>query len=401
VVPLQIPRECIISTFICYHFLNFGSSSPPTIQFPSGSPSRTDSVSSTVPATPSLPTFTPSPNSQFSYVTQTRLLGVSVPSSSIPLTLTNPDAPPTITPSNSASGHPSPAPLPANLPARIYPATPLDPSTLPSGYTFCSLLFTASLRWDFIALYAQVQGQIFAWTPSAIAQALGIDLSDAPAFALQVFVPEDYQGPQDVDQLLTEYLFYLRNDQVPVLADQLKEKSSAFYNVAQPYRQISEQVDASFALTSVSNPNVIPGSPSAATSSGNKSRTNTIIGVVSGLGGVTLIILGALVFNGIKRSRELRHHRLSDPNVPNDLYPDRTGRDFDQDSIGGQRRRSFYFAEDSLRGQQQTVDQYVVPPGSQIQHSQRISPESMRERRAPVVPASISAPVLTQSSLNW
>jgi hypothetical protein len=64
-----------------------------------------------------------------------------------------------------------------------------------------------------------------------------------------------------------------------------------------------------------------------------------------------------------------------------------------------------------LRGQQQTVEQsvplpqvptqYVVQPGSQIQHSQHTSPESMRERRPPVGPVSISAPVLTQSSLNW
>jgi len=230
-------------------------------------------------------------------------------------------------------------------------------------------------------------------------------------FALQVFVPSDYQGPADVDMLRTEYLFFLQNDQVPVLANQLKVLTSRFYQVDFPFRQISMNVDASFALTSVANPDVIPGSPTAATSRGDKSRTNTIIGVVSGLGGLALIVLGVLVFNGVKRSRELRHRRLSDPDVPNDPYPDRTGRDFDQDSVGGQRRRSFYFAEDSLRGHQtvgqsavpqtQAPTQYVVQPGSQIQYSQRTSPESMRERRPPVGPVSISAPVLTQSSLNW
>lgn len=224
-------------------------------------------------------------------------------------------------------------------------------------------------------------------------------------------MPSTYQGPSDVDQLLTEYLFYLPSDQVPVLANQIKVLSSPFYNVALPYRQISMNVDAAFALTSVANPNVIPGSPSGATSGGDKSRANTIIGVVSALGGLALIILGVLIFKGVKRSRELRHHRLPDPNAPNNPYPDRTGRDFDQDSVGGQRRRSFYFAEDSLRGQQPAVQSavpveqapipYVVQPESQIQHSQRTSPESMRERRPPVVPASISAPVLTQSSLNW
>jgi hypothetical protein len=108
----------------------------------------------------------------------------------------------------------------------------------------------------------------------------------------------------------------------------------------------------------------------------------------------------------------MRHLRLSDPNLPNDLYPDRTGRDFDQDSVGGPRRRSFYFAEDSLRGQSHTAEQstvptaqaqtqYVVQPGSEVQYNPRASPENIRERRAPVVPGAISAPILTQSSLNW
>ena len=224
-------------------------------------------------------------------------------------------------------------------------------------------------------------------------------------------MPSEYTGPADVDLLRTEYLFYLRSDQVPDLANQIKVQSSPFYQVDFPFRQISMNVDASFALTSVSNPDEIPGSPSSATSRGDKSRTNTIIGVVSGLGGLALIVLGVLIFNGVKRSRELRHRRLSDPNVADDPYPDRAGRDFDQDSIGGQRRRSFYFAEDSLRGQQtveqsavplpQAPTQYVVQPGSQIQYSQGTGPESMRERRPPVGPVSISAPVLTQSSLNW
>lgn len=403
-----------------YYFLNFGgcdsSSSSPVISFPSatiGSLSQTASLPSTVSPGLYSPTFTASPNSQFSYVTMTSLLNAPVTTASIPTTQTNPDAPLTtlsLLPSNSIAGPASVAPLPSDLPARIYPPNQVEPSTV-AGYTFCSLLFTAALRWDFVAQYTESQGQIFAWTPNAIGQALSIDPSKAPPFALQVFVPSTYQGPSDVDQLLTEYLFYLPSDQVPVLANQIKVLSSPFYNVALPYRQISMNVDAAFALTSVANPNVIPGSPSGATSGGNKSRTNTIIGVVSALGGLALIVLGVLIFNGVKRSRELRHHRLSDPNAPNNPYPDRTGRDFDQDSVGGQRRRSFYFAEDSLRGQQPTVQSvvpveqaptpYVVQPESQIQYGQRTSPESMRERRPPVVPASISAPVLTQSSLNW
>ena len=224
-------------------------------------------------------------------------------------------------------------------------------------------------------------------------------------------MPDSYQGPDDADMLRTEYLFYLPNNLVSVLANEIKVQSSPFYNIAEPYKDLAVQVDPAFALTSVPNPNAVPGTTSAA-SGGNKSRTATIIGVVSALGGLALIILGTLVFNGVKRSRQLRHQRLSDPNLPNDPYPDRSGRDFDQDSVGGPRRRSFYFAEDSLRGQPQTAEestapmpqaqaQFVAQPGSQIQYSSRSSPENMRERRAPVLTGAISAPILTQSSLNW
>jgi hypothetical protein len=276
----------------------------------------------------------------------------------------------------------------------------------------CSILFTPVLPWNFVSTNTQSQGQFFSWTPIIIAQALNISISETPPFALQVFVPEAYGGPKDVEMLLTEYLFYLQKDLVPVLAHQIKVLSSPFYGIPEPYKDLARQVDAAFALTSVPNPNTVPGATSAAPSRGNKSRTATIIGVVSALGGVALIILGILIFSGVKRSRQLRHQRLSDPNLPNDPYPDRTGRDFDQDSVGGPRRRSFYFAEDSLRGQPQAAErstvpmaqaqtQYVVQPGSQIQYISRSSPENIRERRAPVVPGAISAPVLTQSSLNW
>lgn len=226
-------------------------------------------------------------------------------------------------------------------------------------------------------------------------------------------MPDSYQSPDDAQQLRTEYLFYLPNNLVPVLANEIRVQSSPFYDIAEPYKDLASQVDPAFALTSVPNPNAVPGTTSAASSRGNKSRTATIIGVVSALGGLALIILGVLIFNGVKRSRQLRHQRLSDPNLPNDPYPDRTGRDFDQDSVGGPRRRSFYFAEDSLRGQPQTAEQstvsmaqaqtqqYMVQPGTQIQYGSQSSPENMRERRAPVVPGNISAPILTQSSLNW
>lgn len=223
-------------------------------------------------------------------------------------------------------------------------------------------------------------------------------------------MPAAYSGPADVDVLLTTFLLYIPSDQVPVLANQIKVVSSPFYtSLGDPYKSLASHVNPAFAVNSVQDPNVVPGSTSSANSSGNKSRTDAIIGVASALGGLALVVLGVLIYRSVKRSHDLRHRRLSDPNAPNEPYPDRTGRDFDQDSVGGQRRRSFYFAEDSLRGQQ-AVQQTAVPvaqgqhveqPMSQVEYSYRTSPDGVRERRAPVVTGAISAPILTQSSLNW
>ena len=184
-------------------FLNFGdrdsSSSPPVISFPSYTTGPSDQMTS-VPSTStgsSAPVYTQ--NSQFSYVTVTSLLGASFQSSSIPPTLTNPDAATTTLSipdaSTSAAGPVSSAPLPADLPARIYPADVVNPSALPSGDVLCSLLFTSFLPWNFVATHTQSQGQIFSWTPLIVSQALNISSTDAPPFALQVFVPDSYQGP--------------------------------------------------------------------------------------------------------------------------------------------------------------------------------------------------------------
>jgi len=197
-----------------------------------------------------------------------------------------------------------------------------------------------------------------------------------------------------------------------VLANQIKVVSSPFYtSLGDPYRSLAIHVNPAFAVNSVQDPNAVPGTMSATTSGGNKSRTDAIIGVASALGGLALVVLGVLIYRSVKRSRDLRHRRLSEPNAPNAPYPDRLGRDFDQDSIGGQRRRSFYFAEDSLRGEQamqqtavpaaQLQGQHVMQPVSQVEYSYHTSPDGVRERRAPVVTGAISAPILTQSSLNW
>ncbi|KAH9048726.1 hypothetical protein EDB84DRAFT_1585923 [Lactarius hengduanensis] len=269
-----------------------------------------------------------------------------VPSSS-PVTLSDPDAvPPTLTivsaskpafdKQHRSSFH--------RISLRAY--TPL-PRLIP---TVCPAL-VFSCPGHSLPRIPQSQGQLFLWLPTIIQSALGLPSEQVKTFALQVFLPAT---------------------QVPVLANQIKVISSP---------PLASHVNPAYSLTSVQDPNAVPGTgtTSSVNSSGNKSRTDAIIGVASALGGLALVVLGVLIYRSVKRSRDLSHRRLSDPNAPNAPYPDRTGRDFDQDSVGGQRRRSFYFG----RGYYRT------------------SPDGVRERRAPVVTGAISAPILTQSSLNW
>ncbi|TFY83180.1 hypothetical protein EWM64_g835 [Hericium alpestre] len=356
-------------------------------------------------------------------MTQTTLLFTSIPTPSSPAsaTVTDPDAPATTLSVAGPSGTAAPvsAPLPNDIPARIYPPQPIPQGTDLSQYTLISILFDSSLPWIFVAGSGDSQAQLLSWLPTVLQGALPITQDQIKTFALQVYIPDSYTGPSDRDQLMTTWLGYIPTEQVNTLANEIKVKSSQFYTGSPaPYSTLAGHVNPAYSLRSISNPNEIPGGGGATTgnsngsvnggSSSNHSRQDAIIGVVSVLGGITLIVLAVLIFRSVKRRRELAHRRLSDPNLPHDPYPDRAGRDFDQDSVGGQRRRSFYFAEDSLRGASGVSNQAQPGPGpstmgmgaSTVEYSYRNSPDETRERR-PVMPNAISAPILQQSSMNW
>lgn len=103
------------------------------------------------------------------------------------------------------------------------------------------------------------------------------------------------------------------------------------------------------------------------------------------------MILAVVAYRYYKRRKDLAHRPLPDPDSDNaGVRPE--GREFDRDSVGGQRRRSFYYAEDSLRG-------YQGVRRDDDTHDRRISPV-MRERRN-LNPGAISAPILQESSMNW
>jgi hypothetical protein len=213
-------------------------------------------------------------------------------------------------------------------------------------------------------------------------------------------VPSTYETPADQSVLGTMWLGYIPSDLVDTLAAEIKAKQSAFYTgvpdtVAQA---LAAHVNTGFSITSVADPNLSPGSSSSSpgpgtvgsTSSDGKARQDAIIGVVSALGAIAVLVLVFLVYRSMKRRKELAHRRLSDP--PDDVVGTRPeGREFDQDSVGGARRRSFYYAEDSLRGYAGEGNEDVGPPPANPQITQRRN----------VVPAAISAPILRESSMNW
>lgn len=217
---------------------------------------------------------------------------------------------------------------------------------------------------------------------------------------LQVYVPTTYLSPSDSADLGTMWLGYIPSDLVDVLAAEIKAKQSKFYTGAPSgvATDLADRVNSGFSLRSVSDNGGATGSSGStaggdgvtgATSAESKSRQDAIIGVVSALGAIALLVLVFLVYRSIKRRKQLAHRRLSDPPAAAEIRPQ--GTEFDQDSVGGARRRSFYFAEDSLRG-------YA---GERQEEQEFVGGSTTMAQRRNVVPATISAPILRESSMNW
>ena len=220
--------------------------------------------------------------------------------------------------------------------------------------------------------------------------------SQVATYALEVFESSAYKSTEDAGALETMYLAWIPTGQVDLLAQQLISSSSAFYTaLGSPYKDLAEHVVPSFPVTAIatsgstgSSGGNTTSSDTTSASSSSKTREDAIIGVVSSLGAITLIVLVFLVVRAIKQRRALAHRRLSDPQMDTAYVGARPeNQDFDRDSLGGQRRRSFYYAEDSLR---------YDPTGAAA------SEAMMRERRPQGVnPQMIGAPVLRDNTMNW
>ena len=206
-------------------------------------------------------------------------------------------------------------------------------------------------------------------------------------WALQVYIPTTYQTPADADQLGTLWLGYVPSNLVTTLSQEILAKQSKFYTGESDAvaRALAGHVNSGFDILSVSDPN--PGQSSSG--DGGKSRRDAIIGVVTSLGGIAFFVLVFLAYRIMKNRRDHAHRRLSDPSDGGSAGIRPEGQDFDQDSVGGARRRSFYYAEDSLRGFQDAEPEQIG------------GPSVMTERRTVAPGTPISAPVLQENSLNW
>ncbi|KAG0704771.1 hypothetical protein DFH29DRAFT_981268 [Suillus ampliporus] len=343
---------------------------------------------STVSSSTHMPTTT---NSNYQYLSTISSLLINPTTSTAAPTNSNPDVPTTTLSLASAAptSQPSAAPFP-NIPQFIEPQPRLNIQDVPTSDVMVSVLFDQSLNWEWVVSNSDTQGQIFEYFPQVIATALGIDASQVLNYQLMAYEPSTYTGPQDIAQLGTIWEGYIPSDQVSTLASLISNKKSSFYtgqdgNIP---TALAECVDPTLDLSSISGPTA---GGSSSSSSSSQVRQDAIIGVVTSLGAIALIILAIVAYRYYKRRKEIAHHRLSDPDGgAAGVRPE--GQDFDRDSIGGQRRRSFYYAEDSLRG-------YQGVRRDDEAHDRRVTPV-MRERRI-LNPGTISAPILRESSMNW
>jgi hypothetical protein len=150
------------------------------------------------------------------------------------------------------------------------------------------------------------------------------------------------------------------------------------------------------------------GSSSPGTSTGTGAlsdarRRNAIIGVCVTFGAVGLLVLTWWIARVIRRKRETRHRPLigGGPDGTVDYFASygATTPSMEQAAPSSnlgvhgmeERRRSFFFAEDELRG---------YDDGNRQEETTYVSRQPSG-RRGPIKPGAISAPILRESSLNW
>ncbi|KAF8489388.1 hypothetical protein JB92DRAFT_1375681 [Gautieria morchelliformis] len=189
------------------------------------------------------------------------------------------------------------------------------------------------------------------------------------------------------------YLSYIPQDQVDNLSQMMRAPNSPFYTQPGIPGELANLIVPSFSLMSVTpggSSTATTGASTSSNNSSNQTRTDAIIGVCAGVGGIAALVGIWWMVRYVQRKQAVKHRRLSnlsDPNISNGVY----GTQHDD------RRTSFFYAEDELRGG------YTQPAGPSIQPvPQPMDGSVMQQRLRPAVQHTpISAPVLQQNSLNW
>jgi hypothetical protein len=182
------------------------------------------------------------------------------------------------------------------------------------------------------------------------------------------------------------YLAYIPASSVNTLADMIRTPNSALYALSGIAGQLASQIVPSASVNAVSSPNGggAPG-PTKTQSQTAKTRSDAIIGVCAAVGGIVALVAIWWIVRYVQRKQAAKHRRLSnlsDPNISNGAY----GTQHDD------RRTSFFYAEDELRGG------YEPAP---VMSGETVMTQRIRNNAPVAGHAPISAPVLQQNSLNW
>ena len=175
---------------------------------------------------------------EFHYLTASSLNIEPVSTTSTSVTITNPDAP--LSSATQTDGlvieTVSAIPIPTNLPQFIKPSDQSDPVDLnskPEGYTLITMLFQKEVGWTKVLSTSDIAGAMMAYIPALVTAILNVDselyrhVVDRPNYGpidkvvklvgLKAYAGPDYQTSQNLDDVQTQLLFYLKNDQVQTL----------------------------------------------------------------------------------------------------------------------------------------------------------------------------------------
>lgn len=189
--------------------------------------------------------------------------------------------------------------MPSNVAPRIVPQGAEE--TQPPDTALISILLNLdTLPWTFVYGNPESQSQIFIAFPKLLSKALDIPFTSVKNLALQV-----YQGAgQKEEQLGTQWLGYIPQDQFSTLEAYISTPSSPLYNQTGLAGQVAAQIDPSYPITSFMNKQAQSTQTAHTEAQNDKRKRNIIIGVCVGVGGALWAAISIWIYKRLKRSNE-------------------------------------------------------------------------------------------------